>query len=65
LLLDWQSEPHSTLKFLNFATGRTTSLADLPGLTAYGLSLSPDRRSVLFALYEPPNSDLWIVDRFR
>jgi len=62
----WHGErPHSTIKFLDFATGRTNSVADLTGISAYGFSLSPDRRSILYSQYEPPNSDLWIVEHFR
>ncbi|HEY7211167.1 MAG TPA: hypothetical protein VH477_12900, partial [Bryobacteraceae bacterium] len=61
----WRDEPHSTIKFLDFATGRTTSVADLTGFAAYGFSLSPDRRSILYSQYEPPASDLWIVEHFR
>ena len=51
--------------FASEDTNVSRAVADLPGISAYGLSLSPDRRSILFALYEPPNSDLWIVERFR
>jgi Tol biopolymer transport system component/DNA-binding winged helix-turn-helix (wHTH) protein len=61
----WHGEPHSTLKFFDFARRKTTLVADLPGLPAYGLSLSPEGKNILFSLYEPPNSDLWMVERFR
>jgi eukaryotic-like serine/threonine-protein kinase len=61
----WHGKPHTSIKFLDFVSGKTKVVAELSGLAAYGFSISPDRKSLLFSQYEPPSSDLWIVEHFR
>jgi hypothetical protein len=61
----WHGEQHTSIKFLDFVSGKTKVVAELSGLAAYGFSISPDRKSLLFSQYEPPSSDLWIVEHFR
>jgi Tol biopolymer transport system component len=61
----WHGEPHSRIRFFDFATRKTTSVAELSGMAAYGLSLSPDRSSILYSQYEPFGSDLWMVEHFQ
>jgi eukaryotic-like serine/threonine-protein kinase len=52
------------LRFVEFATGKARRLAriDSPGP---GLTVSPDRKTVLFSAFKPHNSDLMLIDNFR
>ena len=56
---------NSSLKFLSFATGRVTTLAQLSGRAAYGFSVSPDGRWLLYSQYEQKGADLMLVENFR
>lgn len=58
-------QENSSVQFLSFATGRAETIAPLTGVAAYGLSVSSDRRWLLYSQYEPSGSDLWIVENFR
>jgi len=55
----------ATIEFLNFATGKKTKIATLVGDPAYGFSLAPDERSLLFTQYEDHGSDLMLVENFH
>jgi hypothetical protein len=55
----------ATVQFLNFATGKKTTIATLAGVPAYGFSLAPDERSLLFTQYEDHGSDLMLVENFH
>ena len=55
----------ATVQFLNFATGKVTTIAILAGNPAYGFSVAPDERSLLFTQYEDHGSDLMLVENFR
>jgi tricorn protease-like protein len=44
-------KPNSSVKFLSFATGKVTTIAQLSGYAAYGFSVSPDGRWLLYAQY--------------
>jgi len=55
---------NSKLKFLNTLLGTTTALGELP--PGYvGLSVSPDRKSILYTKSNPGSSELMLVDNFR
>ena len=56
---------HSTIKFFDFATLRTITVADLTGFVAYGFSISPDHKALLFSQYPYPEADVWLVEHFR
>jgi Tol biopolymer transport system component len=51
--------------FLNFSTGRLSTVAKLRGVPAYCMSVSPDRRSILVGEYDSDNHDLMMVDHFE
>jgi hypothetical protein len=55
----------SDAEFLSFATGRVTTLAQLSGRAAYGFSVSPDGRWLLYSQYEQKGADLMLVENFR
>jgi Tol biopolymer transport system component len=52
------------LEFFDFSTGRARVLSkiDRPG---HGLSVSPDRKTVLFTAFKPHSSDLMLIENFR
>ena len=58
-------QPSGPLQFYNFRTRKTETIADLPGPLAWGLSISPDRRWILYARYQETGGDLWTVEHFR
>ena len=55
----------ATVQFLDFATGKVTMIATLAGNPAYGFSVAPDERSLLFSQYEDHGSDLMLVENFH
>jgi eukaryotic-like serine/threonine-protein kinase len=59
------AKENSSVRFLNFATGRAEKIATLSGTSAYGFSVSSDSRWLLYSQYEPRGSDLWMVENFR
>jgi hypothetical protein len=59
-----RGEPQ-TIRYLNVATGKVTTIATLSGHAAYGFSVAPDERSLLFSQYEEHGSDLMLVENFN
>jgi Tol biopolymer transport system component len=62
-------ERRREIQFLRFANGAVETVVELDkepvsGLT-WGLSVSPDRRSILFTQVDQHNSDLMLVENFR
>ena len=53
------------LQFFDFAKGAARKVAEIPGRTRIGLSVSPDRRYALVTKYESIGSDLMLVENFR
>ena len=53
------------LRFFDFARGTVRRVAEIPGQTRVGLSVSPDRRYALVTKYESVGSDLMLVENFR
>ena len=58
----------ASLQFYRFATQKTKKITDIEGPFLhydFGLTVSPDGRSVLYTHPERPNSSLWLVEDFR
>jgi serine/threonine protein kinase len=53
------------IRFLDLATGKTRQVAVLPKPPAWGLSLSPDGRHLLYSQTDQTGSDLVLVENFR
>ena len=53
------------IQFLNFESGKTTAITSLTREPAYGLSVSPDGRSLLYSDFRSLTADLMLVERFR
>jgi Tol biopolymer transport system component len=56
---------NSSVEFLSFATGKVTTIAKFSGFSAWGSSVSPDGRWLLYSQYEPNGADLMLVENFR
>jgi Tol biopolymer transport system component len=54
-----------SIRFLNFSTHTDTLIAGLTRPPMYGLSLSPDRRTLLYTQIDDEGSDLMLVENFR
>jgi hypothetical protein len=52
------------VKFFDFATGKKTSIASWDR-RCFGLAVSPDGKSILYALAEPEESSIMLVKNFR
>jgi hypothetical protein len=52
------------LYLFEFATGALKQIATTKGLFV-GLTISPDRRSILYSQFDQPGSDLMLVENFR
>jgi Tol biopolymer transport system component len=63
--LSGQEQENVSLKFFDFATGRTKLLVQTARPSNMGLAISPDRRWILFTQYDHMGSDLMLVDNFR
>jgi len=51
--------------FYRFSTGKSEQIAKIGKKGFEGLSLSSDRRWLLFSSFEERSGDLWLVDNFR
>ena len=56
---------NGSVKFLSFATEKVTTIAKLSGVAAYGSSVSPDGRWLLYSQYEQKGADLMLVENFQ
>ena len=54
-----------SIDFLDFATGKRATLVRLDKPYWFGMTLSPDERSLVFPLVDSAGSNLMLVDRFR
>ncbi|HSB17176.1 MAG TPA: hypothetical protein VLE22_22185, partial [Bryobacteraceae bacterium] len=54
-----------SLQFFRFASRTSAEIAKIERRTAYGLTVAPDGRSVIYPLQEQSNADLMLVDNFR
>jgi Tol biopolymer transport system component len=58
--------PALELRFLTFATGRSEVLSSFQSLGGQGLSVSPDRKTILITGVEPSGAeDLMLIQNFR
>ena len=57
--------PNVSISFLRFATGETQTLAKLDKHYGWGMSVSPDRRTILFTQLDRDAIDLELVENFR
>jgi Tol biopolymer transport system component len=55
----------SRLQYLNFATGKATTIARNLGEIGAGLTVSPDGRTILFTRVDSSGDDLMLVENFR
>jgi Tol biopolymer transport system component/predicted Ser/Thr protein kinase len=53
------------LQFFDLATGRSRVVARVEGKLDLGLTVSPDRKTLLFSVSKPLNYDLMLVENFR
>ena len=54
------------MRFLNLVTGRSEVLNRFQSLGGQGLSVSPDRKTILYAGVEPTGGeDLMLIQNFR
>ena len=51
--------------YLDLSTGATRPVFPIAGLANLGLSVSPDRKYVLYAQVDAGDSDIMLVDGFR
>ncbi len=54
-----------SLRFLELATGKIRTIAELGKLTCANLAISPDRRWALYTQADQSGSDLVLVENFR
>lgn len=54
-----------SIQFFHFASHANTEIARIDGRTAFGLTVSPDGRSVVYTHQDQSNADLMLVENFR
>jgi Tol biopolymer transport system component len=65
---DDKTSPYPTIRFFDFASRRKTSVATLAGPAvpwAGGLTVSPDRRSIVYTQSTYTRSEIMLVENFR
>jgi hypothetical protein len=55
----------SAVRFLDFATGKTSDIAPIDRRIDLGLAVSPDGRYLLFTKIDYLGADLMLVEKFR
>ena len=53
------------MDYFDFATGKRSTLVRLDKPFWFGMTLSPDERSLVFPLVDSAGSNLMLVDRFQ
>jgi Tol biopolymer transport system component len=53
------------INFLNFDTGKTKTVVKLPRNENYGITVSPDRRFLLYGLQDRSGVDLFLLENFK
>ncbi len=59
-----RNSPKPTLEFFDFATGRRNTISALDG-QSQGLTVSPDRKSVVYSQVDQDNEGIMVVKNFR
>ena len=54
-----------SVDFFDFATGKRSTVVRLDKPFWFGMTLSPDERSLVFSLVDSAGSNLMLVDRFQ
>ena len=60
-----QPSGESRLRFFDFATGKSTTVARNLGVVHLGLTASPDGRTILYSRVDSSVDDLMLVENFR
>ena len=60
-----ESDSGDTIRFYDFASGKTTIVLSIQGRRGPGLSVSPDRHWLLFSKFNPVQGDLMLVENIR
>jgi hypothetical protein len=55
----------AAIDFLSFATGKVSRVITLDRHAGHGFALSPDERTLLFAMMDGFTEDLMLVEKFR
>jgi hypothetical protein len=55
----------TTIDRLRFVDGKVETIAELPSPIWFGLSVSPDERTILYSQVDRVESNLMMVDRLR
>jgi dipeptidyl aminopeptidase/acylaminoacyl peptidase len=55
----------SHIRFKDLSTGSVRTIAPIKGKPSWGLTVSPDRRTFLYAQSDESGSDLMLVENFR
>jgi len=58
----WENPP---LRCFNFATRKVETVTQVEGTVAYGMSMSPDGRWLLYTVFGKEESELMMVEKFR
>jgi hypothetical protein len=53
------------LQFFDFATGKSRVLTRIGSSPSIGLTVSSDRKTILFSAFKPINCDLMLIENFR
>jgi hypothetical protein len=56
---------NSAVQFYSFATGNVTPIATIRRPVDWGLSVSPDERSIVYTQVDQAGSDLMLVEHFH
>ena len=59
------TDGRSSIQFLTLATGKMKTVAPIRAPPFYGLTVSPDRRYLLYSQVDEQRSDLMLVENFR
>ena len=59
------SEEGSAIEFFSNETGKTTKIMQFETGGIWGMSVSPDRRYILYTQWELPEADILMVENFR
>jgi hypothetical protein len=57
--------PGGEVRFFDLATARSRTVATVDVAPFFGLTVSPDRRTILLTARNPPNDDLMLIEGFR
>jgi hypothetical protein len=58
-------EGYYPLEFFQFSSGKSRLLTKIEGYPSYGLSVSPDRKTILFSKSATSGADLMMIENFQ